>query len=157
MKKTIGIISILIVIVFFGSFATSRLRRKLQEKQTLSQSIPSDVQQERLKTVSETPKAVFYSSVGGSSPLESATQVPERISRRYTIELGTLESQKDAESLLLNLKSKGIDGFYTPTRRGGQVYYHVRLGLFTNQDEAEQNLKKIATRVNLQGRVAKLN
>ena len=160
MKKTIGIITTLLLTVFGGAFIASIINKKIQNKTSAQnvrkESISATEPQNAIPTPSA-PKAVFYTSVGGSSPTNDSATPETRVSTRYTIELGTLSSQAEAETLLLQLKSKGIDGFYTPTRRGGVVLYHVRLGLFAHPDDAEQSLKKIALRTKMTGRVTKLN
>ena len=80
-----------------------------------------------------------------------------RISNRYTIEIAALTSQSEAENLLLHLKSKGVNGFYTPVRRGSLVVYRVRAGMFTNSDDASKNLLKISSLAKVHGTVARLH
>lgn len=156
MKKTIGIIGSLILTVFVGVFIASMTRKALLRKETAARESTPIAETSVTKTP-DRPKPLFYTSVGGSQPKTELTAQSAKISTRYTIEVATLTSQADAEALILRLKAKGVDGFYTPTRRGGQVFYHVRLGLFASAEDAQQSLKKIASRSGFNGRIQKLN
>lgn len=157
MQKTIAIAATLLIGIFIGVFSVSAWNKKAKSKQVLSSAptVQQDASPEPIKATDDKP--IFYTSVGGSSPSADVPQASGKVSTRYTIELGTVNSQADAESLLLRLKDRGIDGFYTPMRRGGRVIFHVRIGLFSSADDAEQSLKKIAARANVSGRVARLH
>ncbi len=102
------------------------------------------------------PKAVFYTSIGGSSANNQINPESDSVSHRYTIEVAQVTSQNEAEQILLQMKSRGIDGFYTPVRRGGQVIYRIRLGVYVSADDAAKNLAKISGRAQIKGQVAKL-
>lgn len=157
MQKTIAIAATLLIGIFIGVFSVSAWNKKIKSKQVVSTvpTLPQAASQEPIKSTDEKP--IFYTSVGGSSPSGDVQQSSGKVSTRYTIELGTVNSQADAESMLLRLKDRGIDGFYTPMRRGGRVIFHVRIGLFASADDAQQSLKKIAARANVSGRVARLH
>jgi cell division septation protein DedD len=159
MKKTIAFLATIALTVVVGAFTSSLINTKIrsrnkatapqaQESASLASRAPS--------TPPPAPKAVFYTSVGGSSPTSNDSSSANRISSRFTIEIAALSSQSDAEHLLMKLKSKGIDGFYTPVRRSGEVIYRVRTGMFTNMDDAEKSLLKVASLSNVKGTVAKL-
>lgn len=102
------------------------------------------------------PKAVFYTSVGGSSANTQINPESDAVSHRYTIEVAQVSSQSEAEQILHKMKSRGVDGFYTPVRRGGQVIYRIRLGVYVSADDAAKNLAKISGRAQIKGEVAKL-
>jgi cell division septation protein DedD len=159
MKKTIAIATLAPVIIFSVVFSVAALKKRFRKEQLPSeerQSV-SELKASAKASPKSEPNPVFYTNVGGSAPSDDLPVVSKKIATRYTIELGTVASQTDAESLLLRLKDRGIDGFYTPMRRSGKVVYHVRVGLYANQDDAEQSLKKFATRANVKGRVTKLH
>jgi cell division septation protein DedD len=99
---------------------------------------------------------VFYTSVGGSPAVEHDSTISTAKTTRYTIEIATLKSQSEAENLLLGLKAKKIDAFYTPTRRGSDVIYHIRIGLFSSAIDAEKKLNKISSTSRINGEVKKL-
>jgi cell division septation protein DedD len=155
MQKTIAIVATLLLGIFIGVFSVSALNKKVKHKSETQAE--TNAENSAIKSKGSEDQAVFYTSVGGSSPSSDNAPSSGRVATRYTIELGTVNSQADAESLLLKLKDRGIDGFYTPMRRGGRVIFHVRIGLFASADDAEQNLKKIAARANVKGRVTRLH
>jgi cell division septation protein DedD len=157
MQKTIAIAATLLLGIFIGVFSVSAGSKRIRQKTatTAKTETLSPVAATAAKIGEEKP--LFYTSVGGSAPSSDGPAAPPKVSTRYTIELGTVKSQADAESMLLRLKDRGIDGFYTPMRRSGQVVFHVRIGLFANSDDAEHNLKKIIARSKVTGRVTKLH
>ena len=157
MQKNIAITAALLVGIFIGVFSVSALNRRARHKPVASVKTEQPTKPEASAPKEAEEKPLFYTSVGGSSPSADSPSSTARVSTRYTIELATVKSQADAESMLIRLKDRGLDGFYTPVRRGGQVLFHVRIGMFSNADDASQNLKKIAARANIQGRVAKLH
>ena len=159
MKKTICIIAALLGIVVVGAFTASTFNTKYQATKISARSsrrVHSTPESTASNIAPATPKAVFYTSVGGSTPNLHSVTPANRISNRYTIEIAALSSQSEAEKLLLRLKSKGINGFYTPVRRGAEVIYRVRVGMFTNSDEAERSLLKVSSLSKVQGSVARL-
>lgn len=159
MKKSVAFITILLVIVFAGSFAISVANQKIQQKKLVKKLLhPSRTNSTEIASNNNYPqtKEVFYSSVGGSTQKAKGLANAKKITARYTIDLAKLKSQTEAENFLLKLKSKGFDGFYTPTRRGSEVIYNVRLGMFTNSEEAKISISKIATSTQISGTITKL-
>ena len=158
MKKTIGIITILVSVVFTTAFGIAVVRKNSRKKSITKSELTEQGAHESLNSsaAKKQQNPLFYTSAGGSSP-DKATEINSpKTSSRFTIEIANLTSQSEAETLLLNLKSKGIDGFYTPVRRGGEVYYRVRIGMFSNAEDAQKNLSKIAAAVKIKGTVSKL-
>ena len=167
MKKTICIIAVLLGVVVVGAFSVSTLKSKFGtviSRSSITRHRVAEVTQETptpkaqtSEVVPSTPKAVFYPSVGGSTASTQNETSRDRISNRYTIEISAVSSQVEADNLLLKLKSEGISGFYTPSRRGPLVIYRVRVGLFTNADDAKKNLQKISLRSKVRGTVTRLH
>ena len=150
MKKLAKIFASLIVAVVVGSFLLSMVVKKYHAQRNVS--LKKETTAQRVST-SEVD-AVFYNAVGASpKPLTSTIK---RQSTRFTIELAHFNNQADAEDLLMKLKGKGIDGFYTPMRRGGTVIYRVRLGMFANPDDAKKVMAKVSAATKVNGVVTKL-
>jgi cell division septation protein DedD len=157
MQKTIAIAGSLLLGIFIGVFSVSALNKRVRQKPVAAVTTQEPPTIVNANTSKNPDMPLFYTSVGGSAPSNDTPSSASKVSTRYTIELATVNSQADAESMLIRLKDRGVDGFYTPMRRGSEVLFHVRIGLFANADEAEQSRKKIATRTNLSGRVTRLH
>ena len=157
-KNTLRLIAILVLAVVTGTFVVATANKKIRHKHLTKISPESTSEDVITKEESARPavKPLFYTSVGGSTQGSKRDTPSNKLNSRYTIELATLKTQGEADELLLKLKTRGIDGFYTPTRRGGEVLYHVRLGIFTNQDDAEKTRRKVSQASPYKGAVAKL-
>jgi len=150
-KKTITIVSSLVFISFTGSFLISY---GLKKTRGLKDSAATNDLNGKRQISAQNTDSTFYNAVG-SSPKATSSPVP-RQATRFTIELASFNNQAEAESLLMRLKSRGIDGFYTPLRRGGTVIYRVRLGMFANPDDAKKVLAKVNSAAQVNGVVAKM-
>lgn len=158
MKNTLRVIATLIFAVFAGTFIVAIASKKIRHSDLAKKRREPATEAINTQEESKTPptKPLFYTSVGGSNQGPKAQATVSKMTSRYTIEIATLKSQAEADDLLLKLKGRGIDGFYTPTRRGGEVFYRVRLGMFTNQDDAEKTRVKVSQASPYKGTVAKL-
>ncbi len=150
MKKFIIVFTCLVTVIFAGSFLLSRGLKKT--KIIGAPSIAAIYKQNN--DSADAAKPVFYESVGASPKPSFQNRIKQ--ASRFTIELANFTEREDAETLLLQLKSRGIEGFYTPMRRGGHVIYRVRLGMFTNPDDAQKVLAKVNSAAKVNGVVAKL-
>ena len=141
----------MVLISFTGSFLISfglKKARGPKDSSAITETKPNH------KNQNHSTDAAFYDAVG-SSP-KATSPVIQRQPTRFTIELASFNTQAEAESLLVRLKARGIDGFYTPLRRGGTVIYRVRLGMFANPDDAKKVLAKVNSAAQIGGVVAKL-
>ncbi|MEI6397857.1 MAG: SPOR domain-containing protein [Pseudomonadota bacterium] len=158
MKNTLRVITTLLLAVFAGTFIVAIASKKIRQKNIAKK--PREPLTEVVITQDDRAplpvKPLFYTSVGGSNQGAKPEASTNKLTNRYTIEIATLKTQTEADDLLLKLKGRGIDGFYTPTRRGGEVFYRVRLGMFTNQDDAEKTRLKVSQASPYKGTVAKL-
>ena len=156
MRKNSFAIGLFFLVVVGGTFSAAILRKKFTQGFQVRQTSKAPAVSQEMAPKTAEPKAVFYTSVGGSSNTNEAGLASEQISNRYTIEVAQVGSQTEAEQILLKMRSRGVDGFYTPVRRGGHVIYRIRLGVYANADDATKSLAKIAGSANINGRVARL-
>jgi cell division septation protein DedD len=158
MKKNFTMFAVLILAISVGSFAISFGARKMRElrasKHPRNTRATENLTSGLDKIQTKTP--IFYQNIGSSTSAPNLQAAEARQSSRFTIEITNLSSQSDAEALLIKLKAKGIDGFYTPVRRGGDVIYRVRLGMFNNADDAEKVRTKFSQMTKISGSVARL-
>lgn len=102
---------------------------------------------------SQDASEVFYHRLG-AAPLGYAdggakTGTPQS----YTLEIQLKNRSDEAEALIDELKSKGVDAYYTPLARGGQVVYRVRHGVYNDAELAKAaqaqlfQLNKVPSRV----------
>lgn len=151
MKKTFLVLGSLVLIIFTGIFLVSFT---LKQTRGAKSSPASLAKKESYPASTSSEDTTFYDAVG-TSP-RSTLSPARKQATRFTIELASFNTQAEAESLLIKLKSRGIEGFYTPLRRGGTVVYRVRLGMFSNPEDAKKVLVKVNAATRVDGVVAKL-
>ena len=158
MKKNFTMFAVLILAISAGSFAISFGARKMRQLRASKQPRNTHATENLTSGLDKphTTTPIFYQNVGSSASAPRLQATEARQSSRFTIEIANLSSQSDAEALLIKLKAKGIDGFYTPVRRGGDVIYRVRLGMFNNADDAEKIRTKFSQMTKISGSVAQL-
>jgi cell division septation protein DedD len=145
-------------------FAVSRQHHSKNQKRVgakkkgspiVVQEISQNANEEKMPQTGN-PNVVFYTSVGGATSEPTNEPPPSEAQNRFTIEIAQFSNQQQAEALLLQLRNKGITGFYTPFRKNGEVVYRVRLGVYNNPDDAQKSLQKIAKSFGQKGQVTKL-
>ncbi len=67
----------------------------------------------------------------------------------YTVQVGSFQSLKSAETTLEDLKQKGFSPFITPVHfPRGEIWYRVRIGNFSLREEAEEIAKELKEKGN---------
>ena len=56
----------------------------------------------------------------------------------YTIEISATKEKTEAQTLIEELKAKGINSYYTTFQRLGVVYFRVRTGIYPKKKLAEK-------------------
>lgn len=151
MRKLVTFFGTFIAVIVSGSFLLSIAVKKYQAQRTISTTRETTAQ----RASTSEAEQIFYNAVGSSPKQRPVNQ--KKQSTRFTIELAHFNSQDEAEALLMKLKDKGIEGFYTPMRRGGTVIYRVRLGMFANPDDAKKVMAKVSASARINGTVTKLH
>ena len=74
----------------------------------------------------------------GKSSLEARPKSKNKSS--YTLQVAAMKRKRQANNMIDKLKRKGVDGLYIvkTSRRGGGNWYKIRVGEFSNQDEAKE-------------------
>lgn len=82
------------------------------------------------------PSSFFYNTIGTapSKRPETAEESNERSS--FTLEIKLARSAAEADGAIGALAAKGIEAFYTPVTRNGQVLYRIRRGIFASEKAA---------------------
>jgi cell division septation protein DedD len=86
----------------------------------------------------------FYQEIGSETRRQQPTSQPP-IRTKYTIEFKVLSDRTQAEQLVKQLNAKGIEAFYTPLNRGGQVVFRVRYGIFGTAESAKKERQRLST------------
>ncbi len=87
-------------------------------------------------------KAVAPSRIPSSLPKEIASSAIGK----YTVQVGSYQTEKEAQAKSAGLKDKGFSAFYVSANVKGSTWYRVSVGLFTTQKEAEAYKKDLITR-----------
>jgi rare lipoprotein A len=66
---------------------------------------------------------------------------------KYTVQVGSFKDKRDALGLKEQLDGSLSDVRIEPTDLGGDIYYRIRIGRFSQRDEAEE----LATRLRRSG------
>ncbi len=95
----------------------------------------------------------------GKSPvIENPAQAPSRIPAalpkevassaigKFTVQVASYSTEKEAQNMSAELKGKGFSAFYVSAKVKGQTWYRVSVGLFTTTKEAEAYKKDLITR-----------
>ena len=148
-KKSITTLSLFVVAMVLLVFVAARVTHRKHKALA-----PAQLQKvESVATSASQP--LYYSSVGASDPDSAQKSSAQRVSR-YTIAVREAVSRETAESLLADLEKSGIHGFYTPVRQGDHVIYHVRIGVFASEDEAQRVASSLNQKSRIRGSVARL-
>lgn len=98
----------------------------------------------------ETLKPAARMAAGQSAVVENPTTAPSRIPAalpkeiassaigKYTVQVGSYKTEKEAQNTSADLKGKGFNSFYVSAKVKGETRYRVSVGLFTTADEAKK-------------------
>jgi len=95
----------------------------------------------------------FYQEIGTSRPKKTGAEENIVAFRQYTIELGVVKDRIRAENAIRQLHEKGVEAFFTPINRQGEVIYRIRTGVYSEQELAQRDAKKIQTQHQIESRV----
>jgi len=85
----------------------------------------------RPKTTTQTPPQTAKRSTSAKK------SQPQKVSvREYEIQVGSYKTRKGAESISERLKEVGLAGSIRTREINGETYYRVRVGPYSNRDEA---------------------
>lgn len=107
----------------------------LKEAQPLK---PAERMAEGKSAVVANPPAVV-SRIPSSLPKEAATSAIGK----YTVQVASYASEKEAQKKAAELKDHGYSAFYVAAKVKGQTWYRVSVGLFTTQKEADTYKKDL--------------
>lgn len=145
-RKTLLVISTLVLGVPTLAFLAAKAARYR------NLTLVSDASNSRQKSGE---KPLFYDSIGSSDPEAAVTRGAGRVIR-YTVDVKTTSTREEAEQVLKELTSAGLLGYYTPVRQKDRVVYHVRLGVYQDEREAQRTLATLQTKTKIAGSVAQL-
>ena len=69
----------------------------------------------------------------------------------WVVQLGSFSSKVNADKLNLQLRKEGFPAFVEPVKQKGETAYRVRVGPELLRSDADALLKKIKTKMNLEG------
>ncbi len=91
--------------------------------------------------VIENPPAVA-SRIPAALPKEVASSAIGK----FTVQVASYPTEKEAQNMSADLKAKGFSAFYVSAKIKGATWYRVSVGLFTTTKEAEAYKKDLLTR-----------
>lgn len=77
-----------------------------------------------------------------ATPAPKATKAPPAPINRLTIQVGAFKERAAAEAIVKRLKGKGYSAYLVPVSEG---LFNVRVGSFTDREDAERVLTKLET------------
>ena len=143
-KRSLQFILGFTAIVIVASFAIARLGKNR-----------SEIGQSKSASNQTSPLPLFYKSVGGSNPGLAVERRKEKV-EKFTINIRTLSTKSEAEALIEKLTQAGFFSYYTPVRQIDKVLYHVRIGVYSSENEATNTVLLLQKRAALNGTVTKL-
>ncbi len=111
---------------------------------TRSQQVAQDLEQ--LWQIPQAPPLPYQVLGEGLPPPTSAFDTPAAGPTRYTLELGRLDSAKDAIQMVHALEQRKISAYFVAKTAGGITQYLVRTGVYGSKDEAAKEASILAER-----------
>lgn len=89
-----------------------------------------------------------------ANPPKKASRIPNALPQevassavgKYTVQVGSYQSEKEAQGVAADLKAKGFSAFYVSAKVKGKTWYRVSVGLFTTTKEADAYKKDLLAR-----------
>jgi cell division protein FtsN len=98
---------------------------------------------------------------GRSAVVENPAAAPSRIPAalpkeiassaigKFTVQVGSFKTEKEAQTVSADLKGKGFSSFYVSAKVKGETRYRVSVGLFTTAAEADKYKKDLLARAKI--------
>jgi len=98
---------------------------------------------------------------GHSAVIDNPTVAPSRIPAalpkeiassaigKYTVQVASYKTEKEAQNMSADLKTKGFSSFYVSAKVNGETRYRVSVGLFTTAKEADTYKKDLLARAKI--------
>jgi len=83
--------------------------------------------------------------------------IPQKLGDHYIIQLGAFSKQKNALSLYNKLRDSGFNAFITDVKIKGRNLIRVRVGYFSDIDEAIQSSHKLEAEHSIKNRIIKVD
>ncbi len=88
------------------------------------------------------------------NPAQTASRIPSSLPKevassaigKFTVQVASYGTEKEAQALAADLKSKGFSAFYVSAKVKGQTWYRVSVGLFSTTKEAESYKADLVSR-----------
>lgn len=101
-------------------------------------------------------QVIFNYKAIGLSPMAQPKEEQDSPTSQYAIELDVVYSQRKAEALLSKYKKKGIDVYFSPFHKNGQVLFRVRHGITDSLEKAQSLAKKLKENHSITGKITQL-
>lgn len=122
-----------------------------------AESPDSDKKTKDLRPSQAADGPFFYTAIGTTQTTEAVPVAPRPNPKlTYTLEIKVTKSKAEAEKLIDDLSAHGIEAYYTPLSRQGQVVYRVRRGVFPSQKAASRASLALKEQHQIATRVVKL-
>lgn len=108
-------------------------------------SVPFETRADKEVIAANPEQVFFYEKLGLPRP-DGSKEGNTPLQEQFVIEILLTKDRDQAQNAVDKLGNVGIDAFYTPLNRRGEVFYRVRAGVFGSRDQAEQSLEGLAKR-----------
>ena len=97
----------------------------------------------------------FYAVIGQPEPTKITAAGEIRLGK-YVIEAKKTNNKQEAQTWQKHFENYGFSAFYTPYSQQGHIVYKVKLGLFSEKDEATMELARLKSELGIDGALQKL-
>lgn len=130
------------------------------EKPTMKQDVPTAQQNPVRAAASTTKEEVQFKKepspaaqriLQGQGPSQDIAKTPERKQPlslpaqavgspvgKFTVQIGSYNNEREAQTMTADLRTKGYEAFYAPANVNGKTWFRVSVGLFATQTEAQK-------------------
>jgi DedD protein len=115
-------------------------------------SIAEEISDGSQNDISENNKPNADTSVIEKKPVQKKVIKDKKVGlTAWVVQLGSFSSKVNADKLNLNLRKSGFPAFVEPSTKKGEASYRVRVGPEILRADADALLKKIKTKMKLDG------
>lgn len=134
-----------------------KMEAKAEEK--TEAKVPAKQIQPETKTIAkaetkEIAKETHHQNLNEKrSPSSLPAAVASSVIGKYTIQVASYPTEKEAEQYASDLKNKGFEAFYIPAEIKGKTWYRVSIGNYSTRAEASKRLENVKKQAELKNAI----
>jgi cell division septation protein DedD len=130
----------------------------LVSSKIISTKITKRLAEKKIEASKKEPPLFFYNSIGATPAFSTPKEIKFDSTPKFTVEVGYTKTRSGAERVIDKLNLSGFPVFMTPIQlKTGKVVYKIRMGLFSDKENAANAKYVLRERTKYKGRLVALN